>query len=98
MKRHGKGERKINMDPYIGEIQMVGFNFGTLAKLYVGNHVTALLQLDLSTLLSGITSSQVASAALTVFMNRVNSDGLVNWSGSGREAKRKSSNRWGSRR
>jgi hypothetical protein len=39
---------------------MVGFNFGTLAKLYVGNRVTALLQLDLSTLLSGITSSQVA--------------------------------------
>jgi hypothetical protein len=86
------------MDPYIGEIRIVGFNFGTLAKLYVGNGDTALLQFDLSSLLSGITSSQVASATLTVFVNRVKSGGLVNWSGSGGEAKRKGANRWRSRR
>jgi hypothetical protein len=85
------------MDPYIGEIRMGGFNFGTLTKLYGINGDTALLQFDLSTLLWGIISSQVASAALTVFVNRVNSGGLVNWSGSGGEAKRKGSNRWGSR-
>jgi hypothetical protein len=86
------------MDPYIGEIGMGGFNFGTLAKLYVGNGDTTLLQFNLSTLLSGVTSSQVASAILTVFVNRVKSGDLVNWSGSSGEAKRKSSNRWGSRR
>jgi hypothetical protein len=86
------------MDPYIREIRMVGFNFGTPAKLDVGNGDTALLQFDLSTLLSGITSSRMTSATLTVFVNRVNSGGLVNWSGSGGEAKRKGSNRWGSRR
>jgi hypothetical protein len=85
------------MDPYIGETWMVGFNFGTLAKLYVINGDTT-LQFNLSTLLSGIFSSQMASAALTVFVDRVNGGDLVNWSGSGGEAKRKGSNRWGSRR
>jgi hypothetical protein len=51
------------MDPYIGETRMVGFNFGTLAKLYVINGDTT-LQFNLSTLLSGTFPSQMASAAL----------------------------------
>ncbi|WP_158793455.1 DNRLRE domain-containing protein [Granulicella sp. L60] len=53
-------------------------NFGTLSNLYVGNGNTALLQFDLSTLPAGLTSSQVAHATLTVFVNRVNSGGAVN--------------------
>lgn len=55
-------------------------NFGTLANLYVGNGNTALLQFDLSTLPAGLTSSQVAHATLTVFVNRVNSGGTVSLS------------------
>ncbi len=55
-------------------------NFGTLANLYVGNGNTALLQFDLSTLPAGLTSSQVAHATLTVFVNRVNTGGTVNLS------------------
>jgi hypothetical protein len=52
-------------------------NFGTLANLYVGNGNTALLQFDLTTLPAGLTSSQVAHATLTVFVNRVNTGGTV---------------------
>ncbi len=52
------------MDPCIREIRMVGFNFGTPAKLDVSNRDAALLQFDLSTLRSGISSSQVANATL----------------------------------
>jgi hypothetical protein len=55
-------------------------NFGTLSNLYVGNGSTALLQFDLSTLPAGITSSQVARAILTVYVNRVNAGGLVSLS------------------
>jgi hypothetical protein len=55
-------------------------NFGTLANLYVGNGNTALLQFDLSTLPTGLTSAQVARATLTVFVNRVNIGGTVNLS------------------
>ena len=55
-------------------------NFGTLANLYVGNGNTALLQFDLSTLPAGLTSSQVAHATLTVFVNRVNTGGTVSLS------------------
>ena len=53
-------------------------NFGTLADLHVGNGNTALLQFNLATLPAGTTSSQVARATLTVFVNRVNTGGLVN--------------------
>src|ERR1700730_1958338 len=55
-------------------------NFGTLANLYVGNGNTALLQFDLGTLPAGVTSSQVAHATLTVFVNRVNTGGTVSLS------------------
>jgi hypothetical protein len=52
-------------------------NFGTLSNLYVGNGNTALLQFDLSGLPGGVTSSQITKATLTIFVNRVNSGGLV---------------------
>jgi len=52
-------------------------NFGALSNLYVGNGNTALLQFDLTTLPTGLTSGQVAHATLTVFVNRVNGIGIV---------------------
>jgi hypothetical protein len=52
-------------------------NFGTLANLYVGNGNSAYLQFDLSSLPAGTTSSQIARATLTVFVNRVNAAGSV---------------------
>jgi hypothetical protein len=52
-------------------------NFGSLSNLYVGNGNTALLQFDLTTLPTGLTSGQIAHATLTVFVNRVNGIGLV---------------------
>jgi sugar lactone lactonase YvrE len=52
------------MGPYIQEIRMVGFNFGTPAKFDVSNCDTALLQFGGSTLRSRISSSQVANATL----------------------------------
>jgi hypothetical protein len=52
-------------------------NFGSLANLYVGNGNTAYLQFDLSSLPAGTTSSQIARATLTVFVNRVNAAGSV---------------------
>jgi hypothetical protein len=55
-------------------------NFGTLSNLYVGNGNTALLQFDLSTLPTGLTSTQISHATLTVFVNRVNTGGTVNLS------------------
>jgi hypothetical protein len=55
-------------------------NFGNLSNLYVGNGNTALLQFDLSTLPSGLTANQVSRATLTVFVNRVNTGGVVSLS------------------
>jgi hypothetical protein len=52
-------------------------NFGALSNLYVGNGNIAFLQFDLTTLPIGLTSSQIAHATLTVFVNRVNGIGLV---------------------
>jgi hypothetical protein len=52
-------------------------NFGTLSNLYVGNGNSAYLQFDLGSLPAGTTSSQIARATLTVFVNRVNAAGSV---------------------
>jgi hypothetical protein len=90
-------ERKINMDSYIGELRMAGFNFGVLSKLSASNDDAALLQFDLSTLRSWITSNQPTSAPLVSFVNYANGS-LVNWFGRGGKAIRRDSNRWGSRR
>jgi hypothetical protein len=42
-------------------------NFGTLSNLYVGNGNTALLQFDLTTLPTGLTSVQIAHAATSAW-------------------------------
>lgn len=51
-------------------------NFGTLSNLQVGNGSTALLQFDTVSLPAGITSSQVAKATLTVYVNRIFTPGV----------------------
>ena len=48
-----------------------------MANLYVGNGNSAFLQFDLGSLPAGITASQVAKATVTVYVNRVNTAGLV---------------------
>ena len=52
-------------------------NLGSLSNLYVGNGNTSLLQFSLGALPAGTTSSQVESATLFVFVNRVNAGGTV---------------------
>jgi len=52
-------------------------NFGSLSNLYVGNGSTALIQFDLSSLPAGTTASQIGKVTLTVFVNRINTSGLV---------------------
>ncbi len=52
-------------------------NFGALSNLYVGNGNTALLQFNLSSLPAGTTASQIASATLRVYVNRVYAPGTI---------------------
>lgn len=52
-------------------------NYGSLSNLYVGNGSTALIQFDLSSLPAGTTAGQIGKATLTVFVNRINTTGLV---------------------
>jgi len=52
-------------------------NYGALSNLYVGNGNTTFLQFDLNALPAGTTSAQVSRATLTVFVNRVNTAGVV---------------------
>jgi hypothetical protein len=52
-------------------------NFGTVANLYVGGGNTSLLLFCLTTLPTGVTSSQIAHATLTVYGNRVNTAGTI---------------------
>jgi len=53
-------------------------NYGNLSNLYVGNGGTALIQFDLSSLPAGTTASQIGNATLKLFVNRINTTGLVN--------------------
>ena len=53
-------------------------NYGSLSNLYVNSNGTALLQFDLSALPAGTTASQIGSATLKLYVNRVNTSGLVN--------------------
>ncbi len=53
-------------------------NFGSLSNLNVGNGSTALIQFDLSSLPAGLQPSQVGHATATLFVNRVNTPGVVN--------------------
>lgn len=52
-------------------------NFGALSNLYVGNGNTALLQFNLAALPTGTTASQIASATLRVYVNRVYTAGSI---------------------
>jgi hypothetical protein len=53
-------------------------NYGALSNLYVNNNGTALIQFDLSALPTGTTASQIGSASLKLYVNRINTSGLVN--------------------
>jgi hypothetical protein len=52
-------------------------NYGSLSNLYVNSNGTALLQFDLSSLPAGTTSSQIGIATLKLYVNRINTSGLV---------------------
>ncbi len=52
-------------------------NFGSLSNLYVSSSNTALLQFDLTSLPAGTTASQIGSATLTIYVNRVNTPGTI---------------------
>ena len=52
-------------------------NYGGLSNLYVSANGTSLIQLDLSSLPAGTTASQIGKATLKLFVNRINSSGLV---------------------
>jgi len=53
-------------------------NYGGLSNLYVGNGGTALIQFDLSSLPAGTTSAQIGKATLKLYVNRINTSGVVN--------------------
>ena len=53
-------------------------NYGTLSNLYVNGNGTTLIQFDLSSLPAGITASQISAASLKIYVNRINSSGLIN--------------------
>jgi hypothetical protein len=53
-------------------------NYGSLSNLYVNGTSTTLIQFDLSSLPSVTTASQIASASLRLYVNRVNVAGTIN--------------------
>jgi hypothetical protein len=52
-------------------------NYGSLSNLYVNATGTALIQFDLSSLPAGTTASQIGIATLKLYVNRINTSGLV---------------------
>ena len=52
-------------------------NYGGLSNLYVSSNGTALIQFDLSLLPAGTTASQIGIATLKLYVNRINTSGLV---------------------
>jgi hypothetical protein len=53
-------------------------NYGSLSNLYVNGTGTTLIQFDLSSLPAGTTASQIGAAYLKLYVNRINTSGLVN--------------------
>jgi hypothetical protein len=53
-------------------------NYGGLSNLHVSSSTTTLIEFDLSSLPAGTTSSQISKATLRLYVNRVNTYGLVN--------------------
>lgn len=52
-------------------------NYGTLSNLFVNSNGTTLIQLDLSSLPAGTTASQIGAASLKLYVNRINTSGLI---------------------
>lgn len=52
-------------------------NFATLSNLYVSSDSTTVLRFDLGTLPGTVTASQVGRATLRVYVNRVNTPGVI---------------------
>jgi len=52
-------------------------NYGGLSNLYVNANGTSLIQFDLSSLPAGTTASQIGKATLKLFINRINTSGLI---------------------
>ena len=53
------------------------FNYGSLSNLYVSASQKTLVQFDLSALPAGTTASQIARATVSLYVNRVNTPGLI---------------------
>src|SRR5580658_4041522 len=52
-------------------------NSGTISNVNIGGGYTGLLQFDLSLLPAGTTSAQISRAVLSVYVNRMDTSGLV---------------------
>ena len=66
-------------------------NYGGLSNLYVNSGSTALLRFDLGSVPAGITAAQISRATLRLYVNRVNTPGVITvtavnnaWAESGR--------------
>ena len=52
-------------------------NYGGLSNLYVNSSGTALIRFDLSSLPAGTTGSQIGKATLKLYVNRINTSGVL---------------------
>jgi len=69
-------QARVAGDVYVNSVHP-SINYGGLSNLFVNPNGTALIQFDLSSLPAGTTTTQIAKATLTVYVNRVNTTGLV---------------------
>ena len=72
-------EAPVSMDTYVNS-NFPAVNFGYQSNLYVNATSTSLLGFDLSSLPSGTTSGAVKKATLWLYVNRVNTSGVVSLS------------------
>jgi hypothetical protein len=63
-------------DAYVNSTH-ASVNYGSLSNLYVSGSGTALIKFDLSSLPAGTTASQIGAASLKLYVNQVNTSGLV---------------------
>ena len=69
-------EGVVVADAYVNSTH-ASVNYGGLSNLYVSGTGTALIRFDLSSLPAGTTASQIGAASLKLYVNRVNTSGLV---------------------
>ena len=69
-------EAVVVADTYVNSAH-AATNYGTLSNLYVNSNGTTLIQFDLSSLPAGTTASQIGAASLKIYVNRINSSGLI---------------------